>query len=87
MVQLINNSNFLITISILCILVFILLEYSINIKKPYPSWVVKHFQEPYIRFMSYFFIYLLACVNPLISLLCMFVVVFIHIDFINLVLV
>lgn len=78
------NVNFIVTVIIICSLLFGIVEYSIDIKKPYPSWIITYYQEPYVRFLSYLVIYIFACINPIISMLLMLIVVFIHLDTINL---
>lgn len=74
-------------INLLCIIVLtlILVEYSIDIRKPYPHWVIKLFEEPYIRFTIYISLYFLTCYNHMIALLFASVVLFLHLDFVNLV--
>ena len=71
----------LITASIILIIV---IEYGLDLRKPYPQWVIEYFDEPPIRFISYVFIFFLACWSPLLSVLLAILVVFLHLDHINL---
>lgn len=69
---------------VLVLLIIIVIEYSLDVKKLYPKWCIDNFQEPYIRFMCYVSIYLLACFSPILAIISAFIVVFLHIDTLNL---
>lgn len=78
------NEQFIINIIIITLLCFTAAEYSIDMKRVYPSWMIQSFSEPYIRFLLYTFVYVLSCYNIQISLLFGIIVVLLHIDYINL---
>jgi hypothetical protein len=59
-------------------------HYGIDMHKPYPLWVMDMFAEPLVRFISYVCVYLVACYNPFIAVLLAVILVFLHIDYINL---
>ena len=71
---------------IVCItfLFLIVSEYGIDMKKIYPIWVIRIYEEPFARFISYVLIYILACYDHIIALLFALIVLFAHIDYINL---
>lgn len=71
-------------VALITICVIILGEYGVDMKKFYPSWVINIFEEPLARFLSVVVIYFVACVSPIIATLLALIVVFIHIDYINL---
>lgn len=70
--------------TIVAILSFIIADYGIDFKKPYPLFTIAYFDEPLVRFMSYVFIYLVASSSFNISVLLAISVMFLHIDHINL---
>lgn len=71
---------------ILCsILILIIIEYGLDLKKPYPQWAIEIFDEPLVRFVSYVSIYTLTCWSPMLSILTAITIVFLHLDYINLV--
>lgn len=78
------DEQFFINIIIITILVFATVEYSIDMKRIYPFWVMQSFSEPYVRFLLYTLIYVLSCYNIYISVLLAIIVSLLHIDFINL---
>lgn len=69
---------------VLALLFIIVVEYSLDVKKLYPKWCIEKFQEPYIRFLCYVIIYMLACFSPLLAVTTALIVVFLHIDTLNL---
>ncbi len=78
-----SNTTIVVLLTLL-LLFFVIVEYSLNVKKIYPKWSIDKFQEPYVRFVSYIIVYMLACFSPLIAIMVALVVVFIHIDTLNL---
>lgn len=74
------------SILILCsVFFFIVADYGVDMHKVYPIWVINSFREPWVRFCSYIAVYILACVNIYLALLLALAVVFLHIDYLNLV--
>jgi hypothetical protein len=69
---------------ILILLIVFIVKYCINIKIPYPKWIVFIINEPILRFNLYITIYILSFYNPIISLYLLIIILFIHIDYINL---
>jgi hypothetical protein len=57
----------------------------LDMKEPYPRKLILLYSEPYIRFFSYFFSYVLWQYNNTIALLWMIGLVLLQIDFSNLV--
>lgn len=78
------DEQFIIKIILSTLLVFTTVEYSIDMKKIYPSWAIQSFSEPYIRFILYTIIYIASCYDIHISILLAVIVVLLHIDYINL---
>ncbi len=66
------------------IIFLIILEYGLDMKKPYPRWVILSFDEPITRFVSCIVIYIIACWSPILSVLLATLFVFLHLDHINL---
>jgi hypothetical protein len=69
---------------VLTLLIIIVVEYSLDVKKLYPKWCIERFQEPYVKFTCYVAIYMLACFSPLLAVTFALIVVFLHIDTLNL---
>lgn len=65
-------------------LLVIITEFGVDMRKPYPAWVMDLFEEPMARFIAYVCVYLIACYNPFIAILLAIILVFLHIDYINL---
>lgn len=76
-----NTVAFILFVAVLLVT---LTEYGIDMHKPYPSWVMDLFEEPLARFVAFVCVYLVACYNPFIAILLAIVLVFLHIDYINL---
>lgn len=74
----------IVVLFVLLILFVVIVEYSLNVRKLYPKWCIDLFQEPYVRFCCYVVVYMLACFSPLLAIALALVVVFIHIDTLNL---
>ena len=60
------------------LLYFIICIFALDIKVPYPKSVIVHFHEPYVKLIVYLTLYFVSYYNPIISLLLMMVIVFIH---------
>lgn len=78
------DEQFIINIVLITLLFFVTAEYSIDMKRIYPYWMMQAFSEPYIRFLLYTLVYVLSCYNIQISLFLGIIVVLLHIDYINL---
>jgi hypothetical protein len=78
------DEQIIINIILITLLFFTTAEYSIDMKRIYPFWMMQSFSEPYIRFLLYTLVYVLSCYNIQISLLFGIIVVLLHIDYINL---
>lgn len=78
------DEQFIINIILLTLLFFATVEYSIDMNRVYPFWVIQSFSEPYIRFILYAMVYVLSCYNIQVSLLFGVIIVLLHIDYINL---
>lgn len=74
---------FIVVLVCITVLFFIISEYSLDVRRIYPMWVMNWFSEPWIRFLLYSLIYVSACFNVYISSLLAFIVVLLHIDYIN----
>lgn len=69
---------------IIIILVFIITLYSFDIHKPYPKTIFIYFNEPYVKFIIYIFLYYISFYNPIIALLSLIIILCIHLDLLNL---
>lgn len=78
------SNTAIVLLFVLALLFVIVIEYSLDVKKLYPKWCIKKFQEPYIRFLCYICVYMLACFSPLLAIMVGLIVVFLHIDTLNL---
>lgn len=78
------DEQIIINIILTTLLFFATAEYSIDMKRMYPFWIIQSFSEPYVRFLLYALVYVLSCYNIQISLLFGIIVVLLHIDYINL---
>lgn len=72
-------------IFILFLLTIFTFSYCIDIKKPYPDFIIYMINEPIYRFGFYMFIYCISYINPIISLYLMIICLFINIDYINII--
>jgi hypothetical protein len=59
--------------------------FGLDMKEPYPQKIIQMYNEPYIRFMSYMFVFALTFYNNSIAILALIAILLLHIDFINLV--
>lgn len=66
------------------ILFLIVAIYAVNMRIPYPKWVVHLMHEPLARVVLYFILYLVACRDPVIGLLLLCLIVLLHSDMISL---
>lgn len=78
------DEQFIINIILTTLLFLATAEYSIDMKRIYPFWIMQSFSEPYIRFLLYTVVYILSCYNIQLSLLFGVMVVLLHVDYINL---
>jgi hypothetical protein len=78
------SNTAIVILFVLSLLFIIIIEYSTDVKKLYPKWCIDKFQEPYIRFLSYISVYMLTCFSPLLAVMVGLIVVFLHIDTLNL---
>jgi hypothetical protein len=78
------SNTAIVLLFVLSLLFVVVVEYSLDVKKLYPKWCIERFQEPYIRFACYVCVYMLACFSPLLAVMVALVVVFLHIDTLNL---
>ena len=78
------DERIIINTILITLLFFTTAEYSIDMKRVYPFWMLHSFSEPYIRFLLYTLVYVLSCYNIQISILFGIIVVLLHIDYINL---
>ncbi len=58
--------------------------YGLDIREPYPKKIIKLFSEPYIRFLSYITVYAASFYNYSLTLVFLFAVLLLHIDYVNL---
>ena len=61
--------------------------YCLDIKHEYPKIVILAFHEPIIRFLLYFASYMISIRFPPMGLLMLFIIISIHMDYINLIVV
>lgn len=75
-----------VVVNIISILVLssIIIYYSLSMTSPYPQVIMEQFQYPYVRLIVYLSIYVLSYVNPIVALLALMVVMFLHLDYVNL---
>lgn len=78
------NDKFLTNLGILFVLFIILVVYGVDMRIPYPRWVIQLYNEPLVRICTYAFIYHVAYYNPVISIFMLMCIVFLHLDIINL---
>lgn len=76
-ITLFNGMVFVIVLSFIVI-------FCIDIKISYPKWIVYTINEPILRFTLYIVAYLLSLYNPILCLYFLIAVLFVHLDFINL---
>lgn len=73
-------------VNVCCIVVLsgILMVYGLSMSSPYPRWAIEPFQYPHVRLATYMALYALSYMNPIVALLAFMIVIFLHLDFINL---
>jgi hypothetical protein len=74
----------LITVAAIAFVTLAILEYSIDMARPYPKPLLDLFAEPWMRLLLYVIVYILACYDRLLALLLAMFVLLLHIDYINL---
>lgn len=74
------TANAVIVIALVIYLTFV----SCNMKQPYSHTVYEYFSEPMVRVCAYLGIFVISEYNPVIALLAMMIVVFLHMDYNNL---
>lgn len=80
------TTNAFVGVNIIAILILssIIIYYSLSMTSPYPRIVLEYFQYPYVRLMVYLSVYFLSYSNPIVALLAFIVVMFLHLDYVNL---
>ena len=66
------------------ILLLILIAFGLDMKVPYPPHILRNFDQPLVRLMTYIALYLVAYYNPVVSILAFMCVIFLHVDYVNL---
>ena len=71
-------------IVIIIILYTFTVTYSLDMKRPYPKFIIQMFHQPIVKMVTYMTIYALSYLNPIASLLSLMIVILFHIDHYNL---
>jgi len=79
------NVHIIINFFILITMIIIISIFGLDMKEPYPKELIQLYNEPYIRFLSYMLVYALTFYNNTLSILGLFGVLMLHLDYINLV--
>lgn len=79
-----NDSRTILNSLIVLILVMLLVVYALDIKVPYPPYVINAFSQPIVRLLVYIGMYSIAYYNPVVSILTFVCVISLHLDLINL---
>jgi hypothetical protein len=67
--------------TIIAVILFLILSvYAVNFTIPWPKDVVVYFEEPIIKAAAYFAVYLTAYYNPVVSVLLLMLVLFLHVN-------
>lgn len=66
-------------------LYFVISIFSLDMKIPYPKQVVIMFHEPLSKIVAYLVVFCLASYNPILSILTLILVIFLHDNDINMV--
>jgi hypothetical protein len=72
-------------IVIMTLMIIFISLFGLELTIPYPKIVVTMFDEPLARILLYFAAYILAEYNPIISLLYLMLLIFVHVDYINII--
>jgi hypothetical protein len=72
------SPQLILNILIVTLLYFIICIFSLDIRVPYPKSVIVYFNEPYVKLVAYLVLYVVSYYNPIVSLLLMMVIVFLH---------
>jgi len=67
------------------LLLIVIIAFGLDMKVPYPPHVVRNFDQPLVRLLTYVALYMIAYYNPVVSILAFMCVIFLHIDYVNLV--
>lgn len=70
---------------ILILVLLLVCYYCLDIRTEYPEFIVNVLHEPILRFICYFFIYLIITIQPVIGLILVIGFVTVHLDYLNLV--
>lgn len=79
------DEQYIIKTILVTLLLFTIVEHSIDMKKHYPFWIINLFSESYIRFALYLLIYVSSCFNIQISILLSIAITLLHVDYLNLI--
>lgn len=76
----------MVAINLACIFILmsLLVVYGLSMSTPYPRMIIEQFQYPHIRLFTYLSLYALSYMNPIVALLAFMIVLFLHLDFVNL---
>ncbi len=72
------NTSIILNSLIVVVLYFIISIFALDLRIPYPKLLIVKFHEPYIKILVYMCVYLSSYYNPIISLLCLILVVLLH---------
>lgn len=70
---------------ILILLIIIISIFALDMKEPYPFFIIKLYSEPYVRFLSYMIVYALTFYNNVIAIMVFIGVLLLNLDYVNLV--
>lgn len=73
-----ENNKIVLNMLLIILLYFIICIYSIDVRIPYPKWVIVNFNEPYVKVLVYLFLYFISYYNPIISILLTILLVMLH---------
>lgn len=60
------------------VLYFVVSIWALDVRIPFPRWMIVGFREPYIKIAAYLGVYALSYYNPVISILALVMVVMLH---------
>ena len=78
-----NESRALINALIVILQTILIVVYALDIKIPYPAFIITAFETPLTRILTYIVLFGIAYYNPIISVLSLVCVVTLHLDIIN----
>ena len=73
-----ENNKIILNMLLIILLYFIICIYSIDVRIPYPKWVIMNFHEPYMKVLIYIVLYITSYYNPIISLLFTIFTIMLH---------